>query len=230
MMREGWIRLSEQRSYARLDPRRATGRLVLGLAVGLGTACLLPRSQGLAVRVVAGWDTGALTLLSFVWAVILTTDAKKTRCRAASADPGRTVAWILVLLASSFSVFAGAFVMRNARRIEPDRSALLLGLCLVAVAAAWSLTHTSYTLRYAHLYYREDDEGEGGLVFPGERPPVDFDFAYFAYTIGMCFQVSDVVVTSPQIRRAVLSHAVLSFAYNTVILALALNLLFGFLS
>jgi len=97
------------------------------------------------------------------------------------------------------------------------------------VGTAWSLTHTSYTLRYAHLYYR-DEGGVGGLVFPGDRPPDDFDFAYFAYTIGMCFQVSDVVITSWQIRRAVLGHAVLSFAYNTVILALALNLLFGVLA
>jgi uncharacterized membrane protein len=229
-VKEGSVELSEQRHYARLDPRRATGRLFLGLAAGFGTACSLPASQGLAVRVVAGWDAGAVVLLSFVWAVILTRDAKETRCRAASADPGRTVAWILILLASTLSFFAAAVVMRHARRIEPRESALLLALCLVAVVTAWSLTHTSYTLRYAHIYYREDDEGEGGLVFPGDRPPDDFDFAYFAYTIGMCFQVSDVVITSPQIRRVVLSHAVLSFAYNTVILALALNLLFGFLN
>ncbi len=202
----------------------------MALAVGIGTALLLPDSHGWALRTVAGWDTGALTLLTFVWSIILASDPRVTKCRAASADPGRTVAWILVLLASSFSLFASAVVLRHARSIEPGRPYLLVGLCLVAVVSAWSLTHTSYTLRYAHLYYRDDEEGEGGLTFPGERNPADFDFAYFAYTIGMCFQVSDVVVTSPQIRRAVLGHAILSFAYNTVILALALNLLFGFLN
>ena len=85
-------------------------------------------------------------------------------------------------------------------------------------------------MRYAHLFYRDAPGGEGGLAFPGPRKPDDFDFAYFAFTVGMCFQVSDVVVTSAQIRRAVLGHAVLSFAYNTVIVALVLNLLFGFLS
>jgi uncharacterized membrane protein len=95
---------------------------------------------------------------------------------------------------------------------------------------AWSLTHTSYTLRYAHLYYRDDEEGEGGLVFLGDRKPDDFDFAYFAYTVGMCFQVSDVSISSAQIRRTVLGHAMLSFIYNTVILALALNLFFGFVA
>ena len=69
---------------------------------------------------------------------------------------------------------------------------------------------------------------KAGSRFRGAAKPDDFDFAYFAYTIGMCFQVSDVSISSPQIRRAVLGHAVLSFVRNTVILALALNLFFGF--
>ena len=94
---------------------------------------------------------------------------------------------------------------------------------------AWVLTHTSYTLRYAHLYYREDSEGVGGVEFPGNAAPDYFDFAYVAFTIGMCFQVSDVIVTSRNIRRTILSHAILSFAYNTAILALSLNLLTGML-
>jgi uncharacterized membrane protein len=101
-------------------------------------------------------------------------------------------------------------------------------LCVLAVAGSWLLTHTAYTLRYAHLYYRDDDEGEGGLAFPGDDvTPAYFDFAYFALTIGMCFQVSDVTISSHQIRRAVLSQALLSFVYNTVILAVALNLVLG---
>jgi uncharacterized membrane protein len=97
------------------------------------------------------------------------------------------------------------------------------------VVSSWCLTHTVYTLRYAHLYYRDDATGEGGLTFPGEDCPNYFDFAYFAFTVGMCFQVSDVVICSAAIRRAVLGHSLLSFAYNTAILALALNLLFGLL-
>jgi uncharacterized membrane protein len=190
----------------------------------------LSAHHGPAVRAVAGWDAGAFTLLVLVWWVIVGSDQKQTQCRAAAADPGRTVAWLLVTMACAFSIFAGSYVMRHARSIEPERSSTLICLSLLAVVLAWSLTHTSYTLRYAHLYYRDDNEGEGGLTFPGDRKPDDFDFAYFAFTIGMCFQVSDVVVTSPQIRRAVLFHALISFAYNTVILALALNLLFGFLT
>lgn len=218
------------RLYGPFDPRGAKGRLVAATLVGVVTAFLFLRGFRWPVQVLAGWDAGASSLVAFVWWAILDSDAKGTRCRAATADPGRTAVWILVLVASSFSLFAGTLVIRRARQLEPEQSVLLAGLCIVAVVVAWVLTHTSYTLRYAHLYYRDDGEGEGGLTFPGDRAPNDFDFAYFAYTVGMCFQVSDVVITSPQIRRAVLGHAMLSFVYNTVILAFVLNLLFGFLT
>jgi uncharacterized membrane protein len=202
--------------------------LVSALA-GIGVAVSL-YSHGVAVRAVAGWDAGAFTFLCLVWFLILGSDQQETKCRAAGVDPGRTVVGALITMASAFSIFAGSYVMRHAASIEPNHKDALVALALVAVVLAWGLTHTSYTLRYAHLYYRDDDEGEGGLTFPGDNEPDDYDFAYFSFTIGMTFQVSDVVITSRQIRRAVLGHGLISFAYNTVILALALNLLFGFLS
>jgi uncharacterized membrane protein len=216
-----------ERYYSRLDPRRATGRITIGALVGLAAGLLLPGEQGWTVRTVVGWDVGSIAHLCFIWWLIWTSDPRATQCRAAAADPGRTVVWVLVLAASFFSLFAGVFVLRHAKDCGADKGALLVVLCVVAIVASWALTQTAYTLRYAHLYYRDDDEGEGGLTFPGDRKPDDLDFAYFAFTIGMCFQVSDVAITSPQIRRAVLSQALLSFTYNTVILALVLNLLFG---
>jgi uncharacterized membrane protein len=91
----------------------------------------------------------------------------------------------------------------------------------LAVALSWVLTHTAYTFRYAHLYYR--GAVNGGLVFPGTERPSDVDFAYFAFTLGMCFQVSDVQITSSEIRSACLIHSLISFVFNTTILAVALN-------
>lgn len=209
--------------------RRAATRLVVGVAIGVATATFWPAHHSLAARILAGWDAGALALLAVIWGIILTADPAETKRRAASADPGRTAVWLLVLVACGIGLFAGAVVMRHASSIEPLRRDLLVGLCLVAVVSAWTLTHTGFTLRYAHLYYRDDAEGEGGLEFLGTHPPSDLDFAYFGFTVGMCFQVSDVGVSSPQIRRLVLAHALLSFAYNTVIFALSLNLLLGLL-
>jgi uncharacterized membrane protein len=220
----------DQRFYRRLDPRRAPLRVLVGVVIGVAAGALVSNGHAWQFRLLLGWDAGAFALLSLIWFTILTADPHLTRCRSASADPGRTATWILVLVASGLSFLASAFVLRNLHKTQPAPERGLLPLCLVSVIVAWTLTHTSYTLRYAHLYYRDDDEGEGGLVFPGDRKPDDFDFAYFAYTVGMCFQVSDVAVSSAQIRRAVLGHAVLSFVYNTLILALALNLFFGFVA
>jgi len=98
----------------------------------------------------------------------------------------------------------------------------------LAVAASWTLTHTTFSFRYAHLFYGDADADpgdDGGLAFPGEPAPDYWDFLYFSFVIGMTCQVSDVQVTSHRIRRLALAHGVLSFLFNTIILALAVNLL-----
>ncbi len=135
---------------------------------------------------------------------------------------------MLVVLSSAASLLSSTALVRKAKLVAGPRGDALVLLCLATVALSWALTHTAFTLRYAHLYYREDDEGVGGLEMPGGQRPAYFDFAYLAFTVGMCFQVSDVTVASPQIRRALLLHALLSFVYNTAILAFVLNLVFGF--
>lgn len=218
---------SPTRAFARLDPRQARARFFLGLAVGVVTGVAIPSRFGLPLRAVAAWNAAALAMGTLAWWLILRASAAETRQRAAADDPGRRWVWAVAILASSFSLFATAVVLHDAHSRAPIARDVFVALCVGAVATAWILTHTAYTLRYAHLYYRDDDEGEGGLAFPGDAAPAYVDFAYFAFTIGMCFQVSDVAVTSSQIRRAVLGQSVLSFAYNTAILATAINLVLG---
>jgi uncharacterized membrane protein len=179
------------------------------------------------IRAVIGWDVGALTLSLLAWRIILRSGPKATAAHAAPEDPGGTAVWVLALVSSIFSLFAATFVLREVHGMPRPASTTWTVLALLAVALSWILTHTAYTLRYAHLYYRRG--GCGGLDFPGGRPPCDFDFAYFAFTLGMCFQVSDVTISASHIRRAALLHALISFVYNTTILALALNLAFGLL-
>jgi uncharacterized membrane protein len=108
-------------------------------------------------------------------------------------------------------------------------------VCLAGVVGSWILNHTSWTLRYARMYYRRTrHSGEerivGGLAFPGEQEPDDLDFAYFAFTIGSCFQTSDIAITSRSIRRVALIHAIQSFAYNTMVIAFMLNAMFSLMS
>lgn len=180
-----------------------------------------------AIAVLVGWDIGGVSLLVMVWSIIWTASAPDTQARAAAQDPGGKVVYALVLLTSAASLFSAVALSRHVPFFLEAESRLVVALCLLTVAVSWALTHTAFTLRYAHLHYRDDDEGPGGIDFPGTPEPNYFDFAYFGFTLGMCFQVSDAVVSSAQIRRTVLMHALLSFAYNTAILAFALNLAFG---
>jgi len=208
------------------SPRHAAARLLIAtmtamLAVGL----LTPATETWWQRMVIGWDAGALTLVLLALVVILRADSAATRKRAGSNDPGRHVVFIIALVASLFSLFVAAFVFKQVRSLAGREQPLWMALTLGAIALSWTMTHTAYTLRYAHLYYRGG--GHHGLQFPGDEAPADIDFAYFAFTVGMCFQVSDVAVSSTACRRAVLLHATLSFVYNTMILALALNVVLG---
>ena len=212
---------------AHIDPRRAIVRVLisffLGVVGALAGAATLPWQAAALV----GWNATALCLIGLTWAVIATADARTTRDFAGNEDPGRTLVYVVVLVASAVSLVAATVLVRDSRSLGPGLARIVAGLCLLAVASAWGLTHTAFTMRYARLYYRDDSEGIGGMELPGKQAPAYFDFAYIAFTIGMCFQVSDICVTSRQIRRTVLLHAVISFAYNTVILAFVLNLVFG---
>lgn len=210
-----------------LHPTRSVGRIAAALVAGVASGLLLSLRLPAALALIGGWDTGGVVVLLLAWVVIASADAGTTAHRAGRDDPGRTAVYALVLLASTLSLFAATALVPHARGSNPGESSALVALCLVTVALSWSLTHTAFALRYAHLYYRADREGVGGVDFPGGARPSYFDFAYLAFTVGMCFQVSDMAIVSPQIRRAVLLHALLSFIYNTAILAFVLNVVFG---
>lgn len=215
------------RAFARHDPRQARARLSIAVAAGLITGFAIPDALGPALRIIAAWDVAALAMLLLALSLLLREGPEETHRRAAADDPGRRAIGGLVIASCAISLLGTAGVLRQAHNYSPGARDLFVGLCVLAVATAWLLTQAAYALRYAHLYYRDDREGIGGVEFPGTGRPCYSDFAYFAFTIGMCFQVSDATVSSRQIRRAVLGHALLSFVYNTAILATVLNLTVG---
>jgi uncharacterized membrane protein len=218
-----------------VSPRHAIGRLVIPALLSGATLVVVSQLDfSWWQRAIVGWDVGALALIALTWSVILRADSAETKRRAGGDDPGRHAVFGIALVASMFSFFAAAFVLRQVKSVPEGMRSAWTALTLAAIVLAWTLAHTVYTLRYAHLYYSRrhthGPPGEHCLKFPGDDPPADIDFAYFSFTLGRGFQVSDVTVMSTPARRAVLLHAVVSFVYNTAILALALNLIFGSMS
>lgn len=208
-----------------LDPRSARTRLVYALILGAIGWLAMPSGYSNLTRALVGGDLASAFMLTVALYIIGRADAAETRRRAASYDPGRGFVWIVVMLASVLGLFASAVIIRQGKSVGSFEGQLHLILCFASVALAWTLAHSSFTLRYAHLYYR--GEAKGGISFPGDDDPDDGDFAYFAFTIGMTFQVSDTDITSREIRGTALRHGLLSFVFNTVIVALALNLVVG---
>jgi uncharacterized membrane protein len=204
--------------------KRAIFRLTLAVAAGVLTGIAVTGNHGWTFRMVAAWDAGLLVLLILAWSIVLRYGPEQTRRRAAAVDPGRSLVWVVVVLASVASLLAATAVVRDAKLLAPNASHALVLLSLLAVALAWMGVHTAYTFRYAHLYYQESGE-TGGLRFPDDAAPADIDFAYFAFTVGMCFGATDVFLTESRFRRATLGHALLSFFFNTGILAMTLNLI-----
>ena len=193
-------------------------------AVAIAVVFLLaPESLQGVVRLVMAWDTGAVTLLLVTWYLIGRATPEDTRNWAAIDDPGQMFALVIDLLGSAIS-FVAAILLLGGQHMASTPAALWL--VIVAVASSWMLMHTGFTVRYAHLYYRDDGE-VGGLDFPGTNDPDYRDFAYYAFVVGMTFQTADVSITDRSIRRLTLVHGILSFVFNTLILALAVNLIFG---
>jgi uncharacterized membrane protein len=211
---------------ARMVPR-ALPRIAIGAVVGFGTGALLSLRYSFPIALLGGWNAGGLTLLALAWLVIASADPETTGHRAAAEDPGRTAATVVVLLGSLAALVAVTVLVRRPGATAPREQLELVGLCLSTAMVSWTLTHTVFALRYAHLYYRRDLGAAGGVEFPGGGRPRYLDFAYLAFTVGMTFQVSDTAVARPHIRHTVLLHAVLSFLYTSAILAFIINLVAG---
>jgi uncharacterized membrane protein len=210
----------------RLGHLPASLRLVLGAVVGASAWALSPTHYGLLVRLIIGWDAFGITTLVLIWAAIYTADADRIRAVAASEDLSRLLSFVFVLVAAAASLLAVVVLLGASHGLPPATMARHIALSGVAVAASWLLVHTVFTLRYAHLYYdaRPDGSDVGGLDFPGgEKEPNYLDIAYFAFVVGMTAQTADVSISGRPQRRLALLHGLISFVFNTALVALVIN-------
>jgi len=211
-------------------PFAARPRLVLAIAGGVAAALALRLAGGLQTvsAVLLGWDVVCLGYVGGSLWNMAGRSPDEMRARAARDDQGRATILAVVLVAAAAALVAIMLELSLARRGAGLAMGLHVGLAFVTVAASWIMVHMIFALHYAHGYYDPHESGHGdaeGLVFPGGEKPDYWDFLYFSLIIGVAAQTADVSITDKSLRRLNTVHALFAFVFNTVIVALTINLL-----
>ena len=196
--------------------RRVTWSMLAGAVAGAVVSLFTVPSAAILV----GWDVAVVIYLAWVWIAVWRLDPGTTARLAKREDPSAPVAELVVISAGIAMLVAVGFALVRAGQATDGMKAFLVTLGLLSVVLSWTIVHTVYALWYARAYYSEPD---GGIEFNEEEPPTYTDFAYFAFTVGMTYQVADTNITSKVIRRTTLHHAFLSYLFGAVLLGLVIN-------
>lgn len=201
-----------------LSARRALWSLAAGSAAGVVVAvAVTPRLLPLVT-----WTTTVSVFLAWVWRRSWPQDASGTKRLAEEENQTRsTDVWLLAAAVASLAVVVVALVQSSGQRNAVAVASVLL--CVLSVVLSWALVNTVFAFKYARLYHL-DEPDEEGIDFKQEAPPTYSDFAYLAFTVGMSFAVSETEPTTTRMRRVALGHALLSYAFGTGVLAVAINL------
>ncbi|GAA4309864.1 DUF1345 domain-containing protein [Compostibacter hankyongensis] len=222
--------MPSQKTYF-INRLTAVQKLILSIGLGVIAYFIFPFSTVKALpHIMFAWDIFCVCLLVLTWITFYTTPVKAIRQQARRQDDSRVIIFFLVLIATCTSMLA-VFLLLISQEDGSKDKAIQLPVAIACMLLSWFLVHTIFTSRYAHMYYADHatlpDQQAGGLEFPEEPKPDFVDFAYFSFTLGMTFQVSDVEISSRHIRRLALWHGLLSFGYNATIIALTVNIVAG---
>ncbi len=204
-------------------------RTSAAILVSLVAFAVMPAGTVPASRAVMAWDAGAIVFLVLATQLFLRKphdDSQMARNAEAQSD-GEWVIFFITLAGVVFSFVALTVVFSGVKDMSPANRGLHVSLVGATLLVSWLVTHVVFALRYAHEYYAQDAGGpgiDGGLEFPGELPPDYWDFVYFSIVLGMTFQVSDVQITSRKLRRLATVHGLIGFLFNTIIVALTVNI------
>jgi uncharacterized membrane protein len=198
----------------------ARPRTFISIVLGTVAFFLLPSSLRLVTRLLIGWDIFVAMYVVLVYAMMVRSTLATIRRMAALQDDGRFIIPLLTVLGAFASLAAIVFELGQGQHKPAE-----LIFATSTVALSWAAVHTAFALHYAHDYYRGSKPG--GLQFPSghqDESPDYWDFVYFSFVIGMTAQVSDVGITDKSIRRTVTVHGIVSFVFNTALLALMVNI------
>ena len=206
----------------------AKPRLFISIAGSIAIYFLTPKWLQLSTRIIIAWDCGVVCFLALVYLMMSRATIQKMRFQARRQDESRWIILIVVVAAACTSLLAIVLMLSGSKKLSPQILTLHISLSLFTIVASWLLIQTIFALHYAHLYYKHSDrdsEVNAPLEFPSEKLPDYGDFLYFSFGIGMTSQVADVQISSRLLRRLALVHQILTFFFNTLILALGINIL-----
>jgi uncharacterized membrane protein len=206
----------------RQDPVRVISvrRALMAVAIGVLAGALVALLGEPELFPVVAWVGATIIALSWVWLAIWPQDAAGTK-KLAEQEREEPTTDTAILVAAVVSLGAVVLaVVRSGSQDNPAATATIV-LCVASATLSWCLVNTVFALKYARLYYVDED---GGIDFKHGLPPAYCDFAYMSFTIGMAFSSSDTEPEVTVIRKVVLGHALLSYVFGTVILAVAVNL------
>jgi len=214
---EGWLR--RQTRIVRHRPHFSTAAALFLVLL----ATMLGAGFGLTRGMLYAFDASAVTFLAGVIWMFGRSSTALIRARVAKQDAGRWgVLW------SGVAVTAVAVVSLATELHAADRGGILIFLLAAAsLVLAWCFLNTMFGLHYAHEYYRATKDKSAALVFPGTTEPDYWDFMYFAFVLGMTFQVSDVQIQRQSVRRVALAHGIIAFFFDVFLLALSVNVVAG---
>ena len=208
----------------------ARPRLLVSILAGIAAGAAISFFTELRplTAVAMGWDVMCLVFWCLTTLYMANRDAQEMRTHAAKADQGAAVVLMLILLASVVSVAATVLELSAAKNDRGLARALYVAVAFFTVAMSWFFVQLNFAIHYAHAYYARDDDGSGdagGLRFPGTKTPDYWDFLHFSIVIGVASQTADIEFTDKSLRRLGTTHSLFAFAFNTVIVALTINLL-----
>jgi uncharacterized membrane protein len=208
---------------------RLRPRLLLAILVGSAAAALWPGSLPLQTRLLIGWNAVLWIYLPLVaWMMLRGAPAQDVQTRARRLAEGIPVMLLLAVIGAVASLAAITLELQAAKQAHQASPYLLLALA--TVTGSWLLLPVEFALAYASLYHRPG-QAAPGLAFPGDDGTPDYgDFLYFSITLAATSQTSDVCVNGRPMRRLVLLQALLSFVFNTGVLALTINILASLIS
>lgn len=203
-------------------------RLFISVSVSLiSLFAFNPYEMETLTRIMICWDFFGITFLILSWITFYKKDSHGIRKIAAKQDSGHIVLFFILIAATILSLVAIILLLKSKQEWLLEKE-IVTAIYFTGVLISWLLHQTLYSIHYAHLFYNAVNTGKQILIFPGTAKPDYMDFAYFSFTNGMTFQVSDVIVNSGYMRKLVLFQSLASFGFNTIIIALSVNVIVSF--